>query len=200
MILTSPSSKSLLPSVPQLQGSPTSPWLFVFSSTVNDHAYGSVILVRDQIVKSGKISTCHLSNSSACVALNTNNGIFRLASVYLRPSLSLPDFSSSKSFIFNTVPSPHSLICVVFNAKSHQAKERGSELERLLVEFKMNVANEPLTSFQTELLSSTLLSQATSLSDHPYLYFDVKSHPSPTSLTSVHIAQFHLPCKSIEKF
>jgi hypothetical protein len=109
-----------------------------------DHAYGSAILVCDHIVKSGKLSTCHLSNSSACVALNANNGTFRLASVYLRSSLSLPDFSTSVSTIFSSVASPHSLICVDSNAKSPvwnsaSTNQIGSELERL---FKMSVANQ----------------------------------------------------------
>nr|CAH0106095.1 unnamed protein product [Daphnia galeata] len=122
-----------------------------FHQLSTDHAYGSAILVRDHIVKSGKLSTCHLSNSSACVALNTNNGTLRLASVYLRPSLSLPDFSSLVSTILSSVTSPHSLICVDSNAKSPvwnsaSTNQRGSELERLLAEFKMSVANQPLNS------------------------------------------------------
>jgi hypothetical protein len=104
-----------------------------FHQLSTDHAYGSAILVRNQIVRSGKLSTCHLSNFSTCVAINTNIGTFRLASVYLRPSISLPEFSSSLFSILNSVASPNSLICIDSNAKSPvwnsvNTNQKGSEL------------------------------------------------------------------------
>ena len=138
------------------------------------------------------------------LCLNTNNDTFRFASVYLRSSLSLPDFSSSVSTILTTVASPHSLICVDSNAKSPEwnstsTKQRGSELERLLVGFKKSVANQPLNSLDfvpggTAFVDITLtgdrvnLSRWLSLSTPPLSDSNFYSQSSPRITTSSSIS------------
>lgn len=64
------------------------------------HAYGSCILVRDSVSKTGKLTTKHLSNHVACIDLQTSTGPLRFVSVYLRPSIT--DFHSTALSILDT--------------------------------------------------------------------------------------------------
>jgi hypothetical protein len=151
-----------------------------------EHAYGSAIPVRNSIAKLGRLSTSHLSNFTAAVDLLISSGPIRFVSIYLMPSLS--NFSSTVSSIFKSIASPFSILCADANAKSPLwnsvgTDHRGSELESLLIDYKLNVANQPLESLEfipggTSFIDLTLTGDlinlsrwlflsTLSLSDHP---------------------------------
>jgi hypothetical protein len=80
------------------------PGFSAFYHLSNDHAYGSVILIKDSISTAGNLSVMHLSNFASCVELHTKSGPLRFASIYLRPSIS--DFASTVQSIFDALSSP----------------------------------------------------------------------------------------------
>ena len=163
-----------------------------FHALTNDHAYGAAVIVRDSLARLGKLVTKHHGNNAACVELRTKSGSFRYASVYLRPSL--PDLLSTFVPVLSSLASPSTIFGVDGNAKhpmwnSRLLDRRGAELESLLVTYSLNVANREsslldfipcdtafvdVTLFGSGIdVSSWFFLSDASLSDHPYVYFEV---------------------------
>jgi hypothetical protein len=92
------------------------PGFSAFHHLSNDHAYGSVILIKDSFSTAGNLSVMHLSNFASWVELHTKSGPLRLASIYLRPSIS--DFPNTVQFIFDALSSPYSVFGLDSNAKT----------------------------------------------------------------------------------
>lgn len=152
-----------------------------FYQLSSHHAYGAVILVRNNVVKAGRLSARHLSTT------------LRFISVYLKPSL--VGFALDVSAVFDSLASPFSIIGSDSNGKSNIwnsvcTDKLGSDLEAFLPLHKLNIANRQLEQLDffpggTSFIGLTLtgdqinLSQwrflsTPFLSDHPYIYFEVE--------------------------
>ena len=164
-----------------------------FHKLTDDHAYGTAILVRDSFSQSSTLAPTDPPNLSTCVRVSTRSGSLCLCSAYLRPSLT--DFSHTASAILDSFATPLSIIGTVSNAKnplwnSCGSDSRGRELEDLITRHKLNIANRPRadldfvpkgTSFvditlagDKIVVSRWLYLAFPSLSDHPYIYFEVE--------------------------
>ena len=165
-----------------------------FHALTKDHAYGSAIIARDLIATKFNLKNRHFDNHVACVELTTDDGPLYFCSLYLRPSE--PAFLSSATTIFDSIGSTKAVYGVDSNARnpvwnSITTDVRGAELETLLHFKKLNIANvarEHLdfvptsTSFvdltlygdRVDMQSWSFLS-IPSLSDHPYILFEVNS-------------------------
>jgi hypothetical protein len=67
------------------------PGFSAFHHLSNDHAYGSVILIKDSISTAGNLSVMHLSNFASCVELHTNRvRCVSLLSTFVPPSPTSP--------------------------------------------------------------------------------------------------------------
>ena len=87
-----------------------------FHQLSKDHAFGAAILIRESVVRAGKLVCKHISNCAACVELATKNGPLRLSSVYLRPSNL--DFLAMLAPIPDVASAPFAIICTDANARS----------------------------------------------------------------------------------
>ena len=165
-----------------------------FHALTEDHAYGSAIIARDLIATKFNLKNKHFDNHVACVELTTDDGPLCFCSLYLRPSE--PTFLSSATTIFDSIGSTKAVYGVDSNARnpvwnSITTDVRGAELETLLHFKKLNIANvarEHLvfvptsTSFvdltlygdRVDIQSWSFLS-IPSLSNHPYIFFEVNS-------------------------
>ena len=165
----------------------------------SDHAYGSAIIVRDSVAKAGSLTTKHISNHVACIELHTSTSIYRFASVYLRPSL--PDFCAVALNLFTQLSSANTIIGVDSNAKntvwsSCCTDRKGSYLESILLQLQLNIANIHIDQLDfvpggTSFVDLTLVGDIVdvkrwlflsmpSLSDHPYIYFELRLPQLPT--------------------
>jgi hypothetical protein len=170
------------------------PGFSAFHHLSNDHAYGSVILIKDSISTADNLSVMHLSNFASCVELHTKSGPLRFASIYLRPSIS--DFASTVQSIFDALSSPYSVFGLDFNTKnrvwnSSVNDRRGEDLETVIFGSGLNIANRLCDELDfvpggTAFVDLTLTGPRLfisrwaflampSLSDHSYIYFQVDS-------------------------
>lgn len=174
-----------------------------FHKLTSDHAYGTAILIRDSFSKSATLSSTGPPNLSTCVRVPTRSGSLSLCSAYLRPSLT--DFGHTAAIILEGSSTPLSIVGMDSNAKnplwnSSGNDSRGRDLEALTIKHKLNIANRPRADLDfvptgTSFVDITLAGDQIvvsrwqylaipSLSDHPYIYFEVEiagMAPPPTN-------------------
>lgn len=170
-----------------------------FHNLNDNHHFGSMILVKTCLKAS--MEKCS-SNEITIVKVSSNSSSILLICAYCRPSS--PSISSFiKSYLLAyEADLQRAIICLDANAKSPAwnslaLDKKGKELENLLSRFHLKVANAKLASLNfipagTAFVDITLVGrdlelnrwhflQDHSLSDHPYIFFDLaKSLESPT--------------------
>ncbi len=178
------------------------PGFAAYHSLSSDHAYGSVILIRSSILNDIPVTENHLSNHAACVDIKLRDGSLRLISLYLRPSIQ--NFAETTSEILDFLSSSSAVFGIDSNAKNSlwncaTTDQKGSDLETLILRNKLNVVNVSKESLDfvpagTGFIDLTLAGDQVviprwlflplpSLSDHPFLFFEIKlNSPIPTKL------------------
>ena len=191
------------------------PGFTAFHDLSKNHAYGAAILVRDSVRYGGSIATKHYRNFAACIDLKSKFGTFRFASLYLRPSL--PDFASTVSQCFALFSSPTAVLGVDCNAKnqlwnSSHTDHKGLEFEQSVLSNKLNIMNVAIDALAfvpggTAFVDVTLAGDAVnvsrwlflpfaSMSDHPFVYFEIESNnqlqsaPAPSCAVSRPVPRF----------
>lgn len=154
-----------------------------------DHHYGAAVFARRSL-RAALIGSCS-TNHAACVSLMHGGHRISAASIYLRPSLaSVAD--GLRPIFDGCAPLNLSIMGVDANARnplwnSRLTDPKGRELEELLTDSGLGVANLPLSQLRfnppaTSFIDVTLQGHATevfdwryldlpSLSDHPLIYF-----------------------------
>lgn len=161
-----------------------------------DHAYGAAILVRDSFADSSCISPLHLDNFASCIDIKSRWGDFRFSSIYLRPSL--VNSVDTMADCLKVFSSKSSIVCSDTNAKniiwnSNCTDQKGLDVEHLLFCHGLSVANKPRDELNflptgTSFMDVTLVGEEInilkwlflpfpSLSDHPFIYFEIISKP-----------------------
>ncbi len=163
-----------------------------FHSLSMDHAYGAAIIVKSCYVAKPRTLPLHLSNYVSCIDVTTCVGSFRLMSIYVRPTSG--DISSTLRPILDVHLSPTTVCAIDSNAKNNLwnstlTDRKGLELESILSDYRLNLANVPIcdldfipggTSFVDQTfagdgvtISRWFFLSIPSLSDHPYIYFEM---------------------------
>ncbi len=163
-----------------------------FHSLDRDHAYGAAIFIKTSLAISCRAVSRCLSNRFAAVDLHMCGRTFRFISMYVRPSClhSSAEFRSA----FHSLLSPLTVIGVDSNAKNSLwnsvcSDKKGVEFEGILLESKLNILNRQRCELDfipggTSFLDITLgtddivlprwfFPAIPSLSDHPYIYFEI---------------------------
>lgn len=174
------------------------PGFSAFYNLNDNHHFGSMILVKNSIKAS--MEKCS-SNEITIVKVSSSPSMILLICAYCRPS-SLTISSTIKSYLLAyEADLKKAVICLDANAKSPAwnslvLDKKGKELENLLSRFHLKIANAKLASLNfipagTGFVDVTLVGcdlelnhwyflQDHSLSDHPYILFDLaKTLQSP---------------------
>jgi Endonuclease-reverse transcriptase len=156
------------------------------------HHFGAAIVAK----KSLKCSLLpdHSQNHFASALVEFDSSPILIRSLYLRPSLPSLEAELSPLLTHSPIPLPRSIIGADTNAKSPLWNSpcyntRGRELEALLSNLPLNVANPvlsllPFSPPETQFIDITLVGDAVpvhnwhyldtpTLSDHPYIYFEL---------------------------
>ena len=172
-------------------------------------------MVRDSLAKAYKLTTKHFDNHVSCIELKTHSGTYRFASVYLRPSIVDPELSLNT--ILDNLFTHSSVFCLDANARnllwnSSCTDHKGYNFESIFQSRKLNIVNVPKADLDfvprgTSFVDITVAGDRVnvtrwiflelhSLSDHPYIYFEVPLSP-PTPLSSSKARNSVLGRKSI---
>lgn len=165
-----------------------------FHSLTNaDHAYGAAVLIREPLAADARLDVDLSSSQAACVRLSRAYGDALLVSLYLRPSVS--DVSPLLLPILSGPALSRMVLAMDSNGRnplwgSPTTDGRGQELEGMLAAHGLSLANRPPalldfvptgTSFVDltltgggALVPRWLFLPIPSLSDHPYIYFDLR--------------------------
>ncbi|KZS05369.1 Uncharacterized protein APZ42_031464 [Daphnia magna] len=174
------------------------PGYVAFHSLDREHAYGAVILVRLSLAVSCRAVSRSSLNHVAAVDLHSCGKTFRFISMYVRPSCH--DSSNVFRSVFRSLLTPLTVIGVDSNAKSSlwnsvTTDRKGMDLEEILLVFKLNVLNRNRNDLDflpsgTSFLDITLgtddivsprwfFPTIPSLSDHPFIYFEIMRSTQP---------------------
>ncbi len=150
----------------------------------------------------------HIGNSCACIEIVSSSGTLRLASVYLRPSI--PDYFAAVDECFKTLSSPYAVLGVDSNAKNQMwnslhTDQKGLDFEQLVLINNLNVLNVPIDSLEfvpggTSFVDVTLAGDRVSLirwlflpfaslSDHPFIYFELENNCVPAFSPSTKVVR-----------
>ncbi|KZS19239.1 Uncharacterized protein APZ42_014398 [Daphnia magna] len=172
-----------------------------FHSLDRDHECGAVILVRVSLAVSCRAISRSSLNPVAAVDLHSCGKTFRFISMYVRPSCH--DSSTVFRSVFRSLLTPLTVIGVDSNAKSSlwnsvTTDRKGMDLEKILLVYKLNVLNRNRNELDflpsgTSFLDITLgtddivtprcfFPTIPSLSDHPFIYFEIMRSTQPCSV------------------
>ena len=163
------------------------------------HNYGAAIIMKLDLATRLHAANSSTHNHVAAVDLQTPKGQLRFISAYLRPKNDVPT-----AFMTDVRPqiNANTVLCIDSNGKnkawnSSSNDRNGRELEKLFHEDSLNIENKPLTQLKfippsTSFLDITLTgpkaqcikwlySSYESLSDHPFIYFEISLEPSSLS-------------------
>jgi hypothetical protein len=168
------------------------PDCIAFHANRADHAYGAAILVKLSLANSCRAVSCCASYHIAAVDLPTAKGTVRFISAYLRPTIS--NYLATLQSELSSLITPLTVLSVNANAKnrlwnSSNTDRKGEEFESFMSETNLQPANRNSseldfvpggTSFVdvTAVVGKVIVSHwffpsISSLSDHPFIYFEV---------------------------
>jgi Endonuclease-reverse transcriptase len=160
----------------------------------SDHHFGAAIVAKKAL--NCRFLLDHSNNHVVTALIELDDCSTLLRSLYLRPSLPSLDVELRPLLSRTPVPLARTLIGADANAKSSLwnspcQNNRGRELEALLANFPLHVANVRVAGLtfippETQSIDITLVGNSVpiqnwhfpdipSLSDHPYIYFELTS-------------------------
>nr|CAH0112580.1 unnamed protein product [Daphnia galeata] len=168
------------------------PGYIAFHSLSTDHAYGAAILVKLSLANSCRAVSCCAGNHIAVVDLKIAKGTVRFISAYLRPSIS--NYLATLQSELSSLITPLTVLSVDDNARNRlwnslTTDHKGVDFESFMSETNLQLANlnaseldfvpggttfVDVTAIGGKIIVSRwFFASIPSLSDHPFIYFEV---------------------------
>jgi hypothetical protein len=168
------------------------PGYIAFHSLSADHAYGAAILVKLSLANSCRAVSCCAGNHIAVVDLKIAKGTVRFISAYLRPSIS--NYLATLQSELSSLITPLTVLSVDANARNRlwnslTTDHKGVDFESFMSETNLQLANLNASELdfvpgETTFVDVTAIGgkiivsrwffpSIPSLSDHPFIYFEV---------------------------